>query len=39
MTSQAAIWFPDGTAGTVLVIVALVAVVAGVVMGRRSGRK
>jgi hypothetical protein len=37
--SLAALWFPGGTAGTVLAVLAVICVVAGVVVGRKRGRR
>ncbi|MER5479472.1 hypothetical protein ABT026_21245 [Streptomyces sp. NPDC002734] len=34
----AALWFPHGAAGVVLLVIAFAAIVAGVFMGRRGGR-
>ncbi|MHC3388784.1 hypothetical protein [Streptomyces lavendulocolor] len=39
MSEQAAIWFPSGTAGIVLLTVAIVAILVGIAMGRsKRGR-
>lgn len=39
MTDQAAIWFPDGTPGVVLTVIAVLAVTTGILIGRRSRKK
>ncbi len=38
-SALAAIWFPDGPMGGVLVVIALLAVIGGTIMGRRAGKK
>ncbi|MEV6626558.1 hypothetical protein AB0M83_47050 [Amycolatopsis sp. NPDC051106] len=38
-STLAAIWFPDGPMGGVLVVIALVAVIGGTIMGRRARKK
>ncbi|MGA6165061.1 hypothetical protein [Amycolatopsis magusensis] len=35
----AKIWFPDGPMGTVLVVVAVLMVITGIIIGRRSRSK
>ncbi|OAL13608.1 hypothetical protein A4V12_20960 [Streptomyces noursei] len=39
MSEQAAIWFPSGTAGIVLLTVAIVAILVGTAMGRSRRRR
>ncbi len=39
VSEQAAIWFPSGTAGTVLLVVAVLAILAGIAMGRSRKRR